>query len=425
MFTLRTTLRRLIFPVLFTIAILAAGCSDDDPTTPPVPGVDISGVVQNPNGGPGAGSTVFLGRPPLYFSRPAAIFFDSVLTNAQGRYEFDKLDQGTYQVYAGTWDPGSEGFSQVSSFSRHLAIPPQSAAKSADLVANISLLEMVDDGMVGGEVFHEDGLSETPADSAMITLYRYEGAEFLVAGETATNAEGEFELKEVNTGNYIVTAEKVMDPGASFPLYVAAESETFFCDGRSLVQVEHLILRDIMVEKPAVYIYPERPGRFEVELIFGSAIRLTASEPEYGDGWNVSVDESGLIDETWDYLFYEIAMRGSPEIAEGWCLSWSELPKGLKLLTKDMGLNAAEQDDFLDYWMPRLSRKNFYEILPVHGKDLDAWVNLKVTPAPDAVLRFWLFFRGSDTAVELTAPRIHEFERTATTVVEWGGAVIP
>jgi hypothetical protein len=421
MFTPHTTLQRLILPVIFTTTILAAGCSDDDPVTPPSPGVDISGMVRDQNGGPAAGSTVYLGRKTMYFPQAATVFFDSVLADNLGGYEFDQLDEGTYQVYAGSWDPGGKGFSLVSPFSRRLDI----AAKSADHVANLSLQEMSQDGRVAGKVFHENGLGPAPADSANITLFRYEGMEFVVAAETTTNADGEFELKGVKTGNYTVTADKVMDPGAPFPLYVAAESEAFFCDGRNLVQVEDLILRDIMVEKPAVYIYPEQSGRFEVELEFGPAIRLTASEPDYGEGWNVSVDESGRIDAKWDYLFYEIAMRGAPIIKEGWCLSWSELPKGLELITREMGLNKAEQDDFLDYWMSRLPQKNYYEILPVFGKDIDAWVNLNVTPMPDAALRFWLFFKGNDRVVDLTAPRIHDFVRTGTTVVEWGGAVIP
>jgi len=421
MFTPHTTLQRLILPVIFITTILAAGCSDDDPTAPPSPGVDISGMVRDQNGGPGAGSTVYLGRDPFYFPRAATVFFDSVLTDNLGGYQFDQLDQGKYQVYAGNWDDRGGGFSQVSPFSRRLDID----AKSADHVANLSLHEMSKDGTVAGVVFHEDGLGPAPADSANITLFRYEGTDFVVAAETTTNADGEFELKGIKTGNYVVAAEKVLDPGAQFPLYVAAESDAFFCDGLSTIQVEDLILRDIMVEKPAVYIYPEQSGRFEVELAFGKNTFLTASEPDYGEGWDVSVDESGRIDATWDYLFYEIAMRGAPMIKEGWCLSWSELPQGLELLTKDMGLNEAERDDFLDYWMSRLPRRSYYEILPVFGNDLDAWVELKVTPAPDAVLRFWLFFRGNNRTVELTAPRIHEFERTGTTVVEWGGAVIP
>jgi hypothetical protein len=284
---------------------------------------------------------------------------------------------------------------------------------------------MSSDGKVTGKVFHEDGQGNAPADRVQITLFRYEGTEFVVAGETITNSNGAFELKDVKTGNYTVTADKVLDPGAQFPLYVAAESEAFFCDGQGTVQVEDLILRDIMVEKPAVYIYPEQRGHFGVELAFGKNTVLTASEPDYGEGWNVMVDASGRIDATWDYLFYEIAMRGAPMIQDGWCLPWSELPKGLEIITKNIGLNAAEQDDFLEYWMSRLPRRNYYEILPVFGDNLNSWVELKVTPAPDAVLRFWLFFKGNDRAVETTVPRIHDFARTGTTVVEWGGAVIP
>ena len=73
MFTPRNTFQRLIFPIIFTTAILGSGCSDDDPTGPSIPGVDISGVVRNQNGGPGTGATVFLRRDPVYFPRPATI----------------------------------------------------------------------------------------------------------------------------------------------------------------------------------------------------------------------------------------------------------------------------------------------------------------------------------------------------------------
>ena len=182
---------------------------------------------------------------------------------------------------------------------------------------------------------------------------------------------------------------------------------------------------DVMVEKPAIYVYPEEAGRFQVNLVFGEGVRLTASDPDYGAGWDVFVAETGRIDGSWDYLFYEIAMRGAPLIAEGWCLSWDELSAGLESITVAVGLTPAERDDFLVYWLSRLPRHNYYEIHPVFGSDLDAWVELDVTPVPDAVLRFWMFFRGRDTAAELPVPRIPAVERVGTTVVEWGGAVIP
>ena len=423
MFTPCSRFQRLIFPFLFTVLtlVLASGCSDDDPTGPSVPDVDISGVVRNELGNPVPEATVYLGRDPDFPPMMATIVFDSVLADDGGRYVFDELDTTTYRVYAGVWGLGGEYFSLVSPFSRPLYI----AAKSAGHIADLSLQEMAAEGVVTGKVFHDGGQSLVPADSATVILHRYEGAVLVVVDETATNADGRYVLVGVKTGNYIVTAGMVLNTEAPFPLFISAESEAFFCDGENLARVGDLILEELMVEKPAVYIYPAQQGNFQIDLELGPGVRLTASEPDYGAGWDVFVDDDGRIDATWDYLFYEIAMRGAPLIAEGWCLSWSELSTGLESITDAVGLTPAERDDFLVYWLSRLPRRDYYEIHPVFGSDLDAWVKLDVTPAPDAVLRFWMFFRGRDTAAELPAPRIPSVERTGTTVVEWGGAVIP
>ena len=423
MFTQCSCFQRLVFPYLFTILTLvtACCCSDDGPTRPPSPDVDISGVVKNVLGTPAPGAMVYLGRDPDFPFAAATIVFDSVMSDDGGRYVFDELDVGNYRVYAGVWDRGGGRFSLVSPFSG----PMEIAAKAAGHIAYLSLQEIAAEGVVTGEVFFDGGQGLVPADSATVTLFRYEGAEFVEVGKTATGADGRFALAGVKTGNYTVTAFKILNAEAPFPLYLSAESDVFFCDGENLARVERLILYDILVEKPAVYIYPEQPGRFQVDLEFGPGVRLTASEPDYGAGWDVFVDDDGRIDATWDYLFYEIAMRGAPMIAEGWCLSWSELSDGLESITAAVGLTPAERDDFLDYWLLRLPRRDYYEIHPVFGSDLDAWVKLDVSPMPDATLRFWMFFRGRDTAVELPTPRIPSAERAGTTVVEWGGAVIP
>ncbi len=60
------------------------------------------------------------------------------------------------------------------------------------------------------------------------------------------------------------------------------------------------------------------------------------------------------------------------------------------------------------------------EVRPI----LDGMVELQLTPEPDAVLRFWLFFEGSDEFAPLPAPRLPDFFRGATTVVEWGGVLL-
>lgn len=424
MFTPRSHPQRLVSPFLFAVLalLLASGCSDDDPTTPFFPGVDISGVVQDQHGVYASGATVYLGRDPDFLPMAATIVVDSVLADDAGRYEFDGLEAGFYRVYAGVRNREDGGFSLVSSFSGPMDI----ASKFTDYIVHLLLHEMADNGVVAGEAFFESGdQGLTPVDSATVTLHRYEGAEFVAVDEIATNIDGLFALPGIGTGNYTVTTVKILNTEDPFPLYLSAESEAFFCTGKDFVRVERLILEDTMVEKPAIYIYPEQPGHFQVDLEFGPGIRLTASEPDYGTGWDVFVDDTGRIDATWDYLFYEIAMRGAPSIADGWCLSWSELSAGLESITIALGLTSAERDDFLVYWMSRLPVRDYYEIHPVFGNDLDAWVKLDVTPAPDAVLRFWLFFRGRDTVVELPTPHIPAVERTGTTVVEWGGAVIP
>lgn len=416
--TRRGPVHSCLFAIL--ILVLAAGCSDDDPVRPPS-GVDISGVVLTPEGNPAFGAMVYLGLDPEFMPHVAAVVIDSTMADGSGGFEFDELNASTYQVYAGVWNSISDDFSLVSPFSAPVTV----GSKSSKNTVNLTLHHLGKKGVVAGEAYYEDGEVLAPADSADVYLYRYLGADKVFALEGKTNAAGQFALPGVMTGNYSVTVTKKFSKDAPFPLFLAAESEAFFSTGDRLVRTEDLILRDTMVEKPAVYIYPEQAGVFQVELDFGSGVRLTASEPDYGEGWSVFVDRTGLIEGSWDYLFYEVALKGAPRIAEGWCFSWSELSAGLDRITRDLGLNEAEQRDFLTYWQERLPRREYYEIHPVCGEDLDPWVGLRIDPAPETTLRFWLFFQGGDTRVDLPAPEFSRVQRVGTTVVEWGGAVLP
>lgn len=408
---------------LAAILILAAvsGCSDDDPVGTPVPVTDISGVVMNPEGRPAAGAMVYLGVAvfPGLSSNPSII--DSVMTDDSGQFVFDDLNPGNFQVYAGVWNGSGDDFDQVSPFSPPIAIRDKAAASNLKL----ALLAVKDEGEVAGTVFYEDGFRVVPAESAEIQVYRYLGAGTILEAEGLTNDEGQYELPGIQTGNCGVIAFKIISRDAPFPLFLRTQSEVHFCEGDDLLQVEDLVLHETMVEKPAVYIYPREPGVFTVELELGQGVRLTASEPDYGQGWSVFVDRAGRIDETWDYLFYEVGLRGAPRMGTGWCLAWSDLFQGLERITTDLGLNAAEREDFLVYWRERLPRREFYEIQPVLGSDLDPWVALDIEPAPETSLRFWLFFQGRDSRTEPMAPVIEPVLRVGTTMVEWGGAILP
>jgi internalin A len=240
-----------------------------------------------------------------------------------------------------------------------------------------------------------------------------------------TDAAGVYSLTDVATGNYSVAAVKEFTPTeAPFPVYMSGASEAYFCNGEDPVSIPTLILTEIPVEKPAIYLYPEQTDEISVTLDFAAGSRLTTSEPPYGDGWRVNVAPSGRIDDRYDYLFYEAAARGAPVLNAGWCFARSDLIAGLTQVVSQAGLSAAESADFLEYWLARLPDFAHYLVLPVMGDDLDVWVDLQVEPAPTSELRFWLFFQGSGQAVALEAPSIAPFVREGFTVVEWGGAVL-
>ena len=61
----------------------------------------------------------------------------------------------------------------------------------------------------------------------------------------------------------------------------------------------------VSVDKPNIYIYPNQKVELDVYLNFPKGGSIVQSIPQYKDGWNVTVDTSGLIDNEYHYLFYE------------------------------------------------------------------------------------------------------------------------
>lgn len=416
---------RILIPAMILLAagFLGACSSDDGPTTPPGPQAPLSGTVR---AGvlPADGATVYLAREPGFIPLQASIVIDSTVTDGAGRFAFDDLQPWLYRVYAAVYDAGGDPI-QVSSFSGPLDLTGLTApTKNTSAVVELSVLPMRLSGAAQGEVWFGDE-APAPVDSAQVTLYRYEGAQVWPAGETDTDEQGKFRFEGLRTANYTAWAMKVFDVAAPFPVYVSGETPPFFSPGTGTVTIPRIELVEAMVEKPAIYIHPEVPGTFSVKLGLANGTRLAFTEPEYGDGWTVAVAADGTIDGRWDYLFYEVGIRVWPWLERGWCVAREDLADRLGDLAASFGLNAAESEDFLAYWTTRLPDHPWYLVKPVFGTDLDTWVTLDVEPTPDTVLRFWMFFQGSDRRVDLAPPPLPRVARTGTVVVEWGGAVLP
>ena len=238
-------------------------------------------------------------------------------------------------------------------------------------------------------------------------------------------ADGSYSLTDIATGNHIVSAELHVEVGDGPFTLVTAETPIFFVATPTGMTLDPLMLTDVYVDKPAVYIYPETPGEFTVTLGLGRGVRLTASDPVYGEGWSVSVDADGRIDDTHDYLFYELGMSRPDLPAEGWCLDGTQIVDELEALAARCGLNTNESAEFVDYWADRLPDNPHWLAYPVLDADLNRWATLDVTPAPDSVLRVWVFFVPSQTVRDLPVPVLPTFTREGTTVIEWGGGVLP
>jgi len=411
-------------PLFLAVLLLFAACSDDDDPVRPGSDADISGLV-NLAGTMTEGATVYLAREPGFMPAAAPFVIDSTTTNADGLYEFDELDPWVYRVYAEVMGGKAGNTWLVSPFSGSITLDELNLPdKGAGKVADLALREVAFEGVVSGDVWYQ-GETAVPVDSTDVRLFWYTAGALVLTHETLTNATGHYAVAGVPTGNYTVFAMKMFEISAPFPVFVSGESEPFFCNGEGHVEAPRLWLYDSLVEKPAIYIYPEEPGPFSVTLDLNNGTRLAATEPEYDNGWKVDVAEDGRIDDQWDYLFYEVAIAVQPLLEQGWCLARTDLAAGLADIVTDFGLNEAERADFLEYWTTRLPRYDWYLVKPVLGPGLDTWVGLDVTPRPDTVLRFWLFFQGVSERVDIDPPSVPRMARTGTTVVEWGGALLP
>lgn len=175
----------------------------------------------------------------------------------------------------------------------------------------------------------------------------------------------------------------------------------------------------ILVKKPAVYLYPAETMSVDVKVKVNG--KLTLTEPLYGNGWSVTATPNGLIDNKYDYLFYEAELYKIELPDEGWVVAFEEIENWFDEYLPQMGLNSKEKEQFKEYWLKDLRKANYYEIKLLGDKFLSANMDLIISPKPETILRLNFYFRPLDTRHELKAPEIKKVERKGFTVIEWGG----
>lgn len=177
----------------------------------------------------------------------------------------------------------------------------------------------------------------------------------------------------------------------------------------------------VEVKKPAIYLYPIEDSFVNVQLNING--KIIKDIPKYNTGWNVFATKEGLIENKFDYLFYEAKLRTIELPDSGWVVKYDDLENWFDINLIKLGLNEKEKNQFKEYWLKRLPKSNYYEIKLLEDAFLKENMDLIIFPQPDTMIRLNFNFKPLKEKINILEPAITTPERTGFTVVEWGGVL--
>ncbi|MCD4794420.1 MAG: hypothetical protein K8R54_14380 [Bacteroidales bacterium] len=173
--------------------------------------------------------------------------------------------------------------------------------------------------------------------------------------------------------------------------------------------------------KPNIYFFPEENIQIDVKLNFPLGGEVIKSEPLYNDGWSVQIDTTGLIDNLYDFLFYESKQPDVWQYEKGWHVKKENLQVFFESNLAEYGFGNKEITDFIEYWIPIFTESNYYMIYPQDKDIIDQAIELLVSIKPDNILRLhYVIKETKEPEVEITAPVIEEFNNEGFYITEWG-----
>ncbi len=176
-----------------------------------------------------------------------------------------------------------------------------------------------------------------------------------------------------------------------------------------------------VVWKPNIYLYPEERIELDVYITFPHGGRVTTSIPNYNNGWQITVEPSGIIDGEYEFLFYESFQPDYGQYEAGWVVAQTQLED---FFTNNMaltGFNQKEIDDFIEYWTPRLTEYPYYALYPQYNRELEEMIKFEFSRQPANLIRLIYSIRGlNNGSLNLQEPVIEPFAREGFTVTEWG-----
>ena len=177
--------------------------------------------------------------------------------------------------------------------------------------------------------------------------------------------------------------------------------------------------------KPVIYLYTEQETEVTVKLDYSGT--LTATYPEYNDGWTVTAQPDGTLTDSsgksYNYLFWEGKTNTEYDFSKGFCVAGEDTAEFLENALSQLGLTRREANEFIVFWLPRM-QKNEYNLIAFQDKAYTDSAVLDISPQPDSVLRVFMAWKSLDKAVYIEPQEFDSFQRSGFTVVEWGGCEV-
>jgi len=177
----------------------------------------------------------------------------------------------------------------------------------------------------------------------------------------------------------------------------------------------------VVAYKPNIYIYPNQELTLSVKLVFPNGGRILESIPDYQDSWNVTIKPNGKIDDTYDYLFYECRIPDLTQKKYGWIIKRTDLRKFFNENLAKSNFNQKEINDFVEYWGPKLTNYEYYEIYPQYKLTVNEMVKVNFSIKPENFFRLFYLIKGrNNNQKEILEPIIEIAKRENYFAIEWG-----
>ena len=178
--------------------------------------------------------------------------------------------------------------------------------------------------------------------------------------------------------------------------------------------------------KPVIYLYPETPTEVSVNLTLNGL--LTCTYPDYEKGWqNFTAHPDGTLifpdDKEYYCLYWEGMQTTEWDFSKGFCVKGEDTAAFLEWALAAQGLTPREANEFIIYWLP-LMQENPYNVISFQTDAYTDGAVLEISPTPDSLIRVFMAWYATDTAVELSPQTFDPHVRDGFTAVEWGGSQV-